>query len=53
MKNALVFSKLKTLMRKAATRTFETLVEALANALRSITKQDCEAFFKHANYATE
>lgn len=48
----LAFSKLKTLMKKASARTFEALIEALGEVLRSITEQDCKGFFKHANYAT-
>lgn len=49
----LAFSKLKALLRKAAARTFDALVEALAEAIPKITPEDCAAFFRHANYATE
>jgi len=44
------FSKMKTLLRKAAARTFQALLEAVAEALPKITKSDCAAFFKHASY---
>ncbi|MEM9159951.1 MAG: IS630 family transposase [Verrucomicrobiota bacterium] len=47
----MAFAKLKSLLRKASARTFETLVEALGEALPKITPSDCRAFCKHANYA--
>ena len=49
----LAFSKLKTLLRKTAARTFDALVDALAEAIREITPQDCAAFFRHTNYLAE
>lgn len=48
----MAFSKLKSLLRKAATRTFEALLEELAKAILKISAQDCSGFFRHANYAT-
>ena len=44
------FAKLKALLRKLAARTIDALHEAAADALRSITPQDCAAFFAHAGY---
>jgi transposase len=48
----MAFSKLKSLLRKAGTRTFEALLEELAKAILKISAQDCSGFFRHANYAT-
>ncbi|MCH6257252.1 transposase [Puniceicoccaceae bacterium K14] len=46
----MAFSKMKTLLRKAAARTFQALLEAVAKPLPEITKSDCSAFFRHAGY---
>ena len=48
----MAFSKLKALLRKAAGRTFDELVDELAEAIGKITPTDCAGFFRHANYAT-
>ena len=48
----MAFSKLKALLRKAAKRTFEELVDELARAIPQISSSDCHGFFRHANYAT-
>ena len=48
----MAFSKLKTLLRKAAARTFQALLEAVAKTLPKLTTRDCSAFFKHAGYTT-
>lgn len=45
------FSKIKTIMRKAKARSVEALVEATAEALSAITKQDARGFFAHSGYA--
>lgn len=42
----LAFSKLKAYLRKAAALTFETLSQALAEALTVITLQDIRGFFR-------
>ena len=49
----LAFAKLKALMRKTAARTFETLLEAVAEAIKHYPEQHCRGFFKHAQYATD
>jgi transposase len=45
-----MWSKAKTLLRATAARTFEAVVEATADALRSITAQDCDGYFRHCGY---
>ena len=49
----MVFSKLKTLVRAAAARTWEALLKAIAEALEAFTPQECLNFFRHAHYATD
>jgi transposase len=44
------FAKIKNLLRKAAARTKESLVEAIGVALSAISAQDARGFFKHAGY---
>ena len=45
------FAKIKNLLRKAAARSKEALVEAIAAALFSaITAEDVRGFFEHAGY---
>ena len=44
------FSKLKALLRKAAARTREALVEAIAAALSAVTSEDAKGFFGHCGY---
>ncbi len=46
----LCWSKLKTALRAAKARTFETLLEALANAFASVSKHDIAAWFAHCGY---
>ena len=46
------FSKIKGILRKAAARTREALVEALGPALSSVTEEDARGFFKHCGYGT-
>jgi transposase len=45
-----MWSKVKTLLRAAAARTFEAVVEATAEALRAITAEDCDGYFSHCGY---
>jgi transposase len=47
----LCWSKVKTALRAAKARTFEALVDALAEALRSVSPADVEAWFAHCGYA--
>jgi transposase len=44
------FAKIKNLLRKAAARTKEALVEAIGAALSAITAEDVQGFFEHAGY---
>ena len=45
-----VFSKLKTLVRKAKMRTVETLWRKLGELCDVFTKQECKKYFRHAGY---
>jgi transposase len=47
-----LFSKLKTLLRTAATRTVAALDEALGEALRAVTPQDIAGWFGSCGYST-
>jgi transposase len=47
----LCWSKVKAALRKAKTRTLEALVEAVAEALRSISFTDIQHWFAHCGYA--
>ena len=44
------FSKVKALLRKAAARTREALVEAIGMALLAVTPEDTMGFFGHCGY---
>jgi transposase len=44
------WAKMKSMLRKLAARTAETLHTALRPALRTITSHDAQAFFRHAGY---
>jgi len=46
------FAKLKSHVRKAAARTFETLETAAANALLRFDPEHCANFFAHAGYGS-
>lgn len=46
----LAFAKLKAHLRRAAARTFDTLVTALGAALGAITADDARAFFAHCGF---
>jgi hypothetical protein len=43
-------AKIKNLLRKAAARTKEALVEARGVALSAVTAADARGFFEHAGY---
>lgn len=47
----LAFSKLKSLLRKAAKRTVDDLWDQLGRSLRDFSPQECRNFFRHAGYA--
>ncbi len=44
------FSKVKTLLKKAAARTKEALTEAIAEALGAVTPGDVRGWFAHSGY---
>jgi transposase len=44
------FSKIKALLRKAAARTREELVEAMGEALSVVTSRDAAGWFAHCGY---
>jgi transposase len=45
-----VFSKLKELLRSAAARTVDGLIEAMGDALRAIRPGDILGWFRHSGY---
>jgi transposase len=47
----LCWSQVKAALQKAKARTFEALLEALAQALRSISLTDIQNWFAHCGYA--
>ena len=44
------FAKIKNLLRKAAARSKEALVEALGAALSAVSVADAWGYFEHAGY---
>lgn len=46
----LCWSKVKTALRAAKARTFESLLEALADAFKSVSLCDIEAWFAHCGF---
>jgi hypothetical protein len=48
----LPFAKLKTLLRKAAARTRDTLWDAIADILSAFTINECANYLAHAGYAS-
>lgn len=45
-----VFAKLKTLLRKKAARTRESLWSAVGSLLNQFTPTECERYIRHAGY---
>jgi transposase len=45
-----MWSKVKALLRAAAARTFQAVVDATGDALRAITPEDCDGYFRHCGY---
>lgn len=45
-----LWSKVKAWLRRVAARTFEGLCDALADALRAVTAQECANYFKACGY---
>lgn len=46
------FSKIKTLMKKAAERTVEAVWKRLGKLLDTVTPQECANYFKNSGYAS-
>jgi transposase len=46
-----VFAKLKTLLRKTAARTVETLWRAIGSLLQSFEPDECAHYIRHAGYS--
>ena len=46
----MLFSKLKHLLRKAAQRTKDTICDAIAEILETVTQQECRNFLIEAGY---
>ena len=46
-----MFSKLKEALRSAKTRTFATLIDAISEALRSVSRSDIKGWFGHCGYS--
>jgi transposase len=44
------FAKLKALLRKAAARTFDALIHAIATALETFTPQECANYLANSGY---
>lgn len=48
----MAFAKLKSLLRKAAARTRDSLWDAIANVLTAFTPSECTNYLAHAGYAS-
>ena len=46
------FAKVKALLRRAAARSREALVETIGAALDAISAQDAQGFFGHCGYSS-
>lgn len=46
------FSKVKGLLRRAESRTCQTLIEAMGRALDAVTAREARGFFEHRGYRT-
>jgi transposase len=47
------FSKLKAFLRRAGARTREALLEAISQALLTVTSQDSHGWFRHCGYGSD
>ena len=47
----MLFAKIKTIVRCAAARSFDTLCDALAQALKAVQPHECANYLRHAGYA--
>jgi hypothetical protein len=46
-----LFSKVKTLVRKAAPRSLDAVSDAIANALAAVPHSECANYFTNSGYA--
>src|SRR3546814_24437 len=49
----MAFSKLKAHLRKAAARSFDTLIEAIGDICRLYPPDECRNYFRAAGYASD
>ena len=49
----MAYSKLKTLLRKHAARSFDAICDALAEICELFNPTECKNFFKAAGYETD
>jgi transposase len=47
------FAKLKAALRKAAARTFDALIEAIAQALADFTPKECANYLANSGYGRQ
>ena len=47
------FAKLKALLRKAAARTIEALIAAIANALTKVSPHECANYLANQGYSPQ
>ena len=47
------FSRVKALLKKAAARTREALLEAIAEALSAVTPEDAQGWLAHCDYGVQ
>jgi len=47
----MAISKIKSILRKLARRTVDTLIEAISRAVASITSDDAHGYLRHGGYA--
>lgn len=47
-----MWSKVRAYLRKVKARTLDTLIEAIRQALASVTDTDVEGWFGHCGYVT-
>ena len=48
----MAFSKLKTALRKGATRTIKALMKLIGKLIKTFAPDQCANYFRHAGYAT-
>ena len=48
----MAFAKLKALLRKAAARTFDALIDAIGDICRLYDPDECRNYFNKAGYAS-